>query len=160
MNAPLSAIRLRNASGWASGERARWLVALYAYVVALLIRMALQPLLDDEAPLLFFSIAAVAVQYYYGLAPALLVAVLGLLTGDYFFLEPYQSFTWPEWEDVADIVYNIASTVCLMVLIHEVRRARYESALLAEIAESRYRMLLDAEVDRKALETETQARAV
>jgi K+-sensing histidine kinase KdpD len=150
MTVRISQTFLRNARAWAPVGRAGWPVALFAFVVALLIRMALQPVLDDECPLLFFSIAVLIVHYRYGLGPALLVALLGLPAGDYFFVAPYQTFGWPEWEDVADIVYNVASTICFMVLIQQLRRARYESALLAEVSESRYQMLLDSTGNREA----------
>jgi K+-sensing histidine kinase KdpD len=142
---------LRNARTWAPGGAAGWLAAGFAFVLALLIRMALHPVLDDEFPLLFFGIATLGIQFYFGLGPALLIAALSVPTGDYFFVEPYQTFAWPDWDDALNISYYIASTACFMVLIEKLRRARYESALLAEIAESRYRMLLDAAGDREAL---------
>lgn len=159
MSTLIPRIRLKNAGAWARHGRARWPVSIAAFLVALLARMALHPLLDDELPLLFFSIATLVVQFYFGLAPALLVAALSLPAGDYFFVPPYNTFAWPEQEDVLDIAYYIVSTGCFMVLIQYLRRALYQSVLLAEIAESRYRMLLDAEAEREALETEIQTRA-
>jgi hypothetical protein len=45
-----------------------------------------------------------------------------------------------------------------MVLIQYLRRALYQSVLLAEIAESRYLMLLDSEADRAAAESEMHER--
>jgi hypothetical protein len=50
------------------------------------------------------------------------------------------------------------STALLMLLIQYLRRAQYQSVLLAEIAESRQLMLLDAETDRTALESEIEKR--
>jgi len=49
-------------------------------------------------------------------------------------------------------------TIVYMVLVQYLRRAQYQSVLLAEVAQSRYLMLLDSESDRAAAEAELEAR--
>jgi K+-sensing histidine kinase KdpD len=82
------------------------------------------------------------------------LALISLPVADYVFLPPYLSFEIPDAEDMLLITYYVGSTALLMVCIQYLRRAQYQSVLLAEIAESRYLMLLDSETDRADAEAD------
>ena len=151
-------IMLRNARAWAPRTPLKWVAVIAAFAAALIIRMALHEYLGPRYPLLLFTIATLLVHFFFGLLPAIVLALVSLPAGVYLFVPPYLSFTMPETEDVFIIGYYIGSTVLFMVLIQYLRRAQYQSVLLSEIAESRYLMLLDSEADRAAAEAEIQGR--
>jgi K+-sensing histidine kinase KdpD len=151
-------IRLRNARAWAPRNPARWLWAIAAFLLAFLLRLALHDALGPRLPLVSFTLATIVIHFFYGLGPALLIAAVALPVADYAFIPPYFEFDLPDAEDILLIVYYICTTALLMTLIQYLRRAQYQSVLLAEIAESRQLMLLDSEADRAAVEAEIQAR--
>jgi K+-sensing histidine kinase KdpD len=113
-------------------------------------------LFGPRNPLLFFTIATLASHFFFGLAPAVMVALAGLPTGIFLFVPPYFSFNGIQADDVIRMASFAGYTVLYMVLIQYLRRSQYQSVLLAEIAESRYLMLLDSEADRAAVETEIE----
>jgi K+-sensing histidine kinase KdpD len=152
-------IRLRNARAWAPRTSFRWVAAILAFLVALTARLAFHDFFGPRNPLLFFTIATLVVHFFYGLGPAVMVALAGLPTGVFLFVPPYFSFDGIQRDDVIRVASFAGYTVLYMVLIQHLRRAQYQSVLLAEIAESRYLMLLDSEADRADAETEIQNRA-
>jgi K+-sensing histidine kinase KdpD len=159
MSTIIPRIRLRNARAWAPRTRLRWLAAILAFLIALIVRLAFHDYLGPRNPLLFFTIATLIVHFFFGLAPAAVVALAGLPTGILLFVPPYFSFDGIQRDDVIRIASFAGYTILYMVLVQYLRRAQYQSVLLAEIAESRYLMLLDSELDRAAAEDEIQRRA-
>jgi K+-sensing histidine kinase KdpD len=151
-------IRLRNARAWAPRTRARWAAAIVAFLIALIARLAFHDLMGPRNPLLFFTIATLAVHFFFGLAPAVMMALASLPTGIFLFVPPYFSFDGIHADDVVRVATFSGYTALYMVLIQYLRRAQYQSVLLAEIAESRYLMLLDSETDRNAAEAEMERR--
>jgi K+-sensing histidine kinase KdpD len=152
-------IRLRNARAWAPRTRLKWLAAILAFLAALAVRLAFHDFFGPRNPLLFFTIATLAIHFFFGLGPAVMVALAGLPTGIVLFVPPYFSFDGLQGDDLIRAASFATYTVLYMVLIQYLRRAQYQSVLLAEIAESRYIMLLDSESDRAAAESEIQRRA-
>jgi signal transduction histidine kinase len=69
----------------------RYGFAALAVALALLIRLALDPLLKDRLPFLLFSLVVVAVAWYGGFGPSCLALVTGILAAGYFFLQPRYS---------------------------------------------------------------------
>jgi K+-sensing histidine kinase KdpD len=151
-------IRLRNARAWAPRGPPKWLVAILAFLVALAARLAFHDLFGPRNPLLFFTIATLAIHFFFGLGPAVMVALAGLPTGVFLFVPPYFSSDGIQADDVIRVASFAGYTVLYMVLVQSLRRSQYQSVLLAEIAESRYLMLLDSEADRAAAETEIHRR--
>lgn len=143
---------------WAPRTPLRWPLAAAALVAAVLVRLSLHELLGPQFPLISFTLATLIVHFFLGLGPALLVALASLPVGTYLFVPPYNTFTMPEPQDFYLITYFVITTALFMVLIQYLRRALYQSVLLAEVAESRYLMLLDSEADRTAAETEMRER--
>ncbi len=151
-------LRLRNARAWAPRSPARWMFALIAFLAALGLRLALHDFLGARVPLVTFTLATILVHFFFGLGPAIAIALVSLPVADFFFVPPYFELEMPDNEDLFLIVYYMASTAMLMVLIQYLRRAQYQSVLLAEVAESRQLMLLDSEADRALLEAEIESR--
>jgi K+-sensing histidine kinase KdpD len=151
-------IKLRNARAWAPRTPLRWFVAFAAFLAALALRLLLHDTFGARYPLIFFTMATLMVHFFLGLAPALAVALVSLPVGAFLFVPPYNTFGIPDNDDLFLIAYYVGSTALLMVLIQYLRRALYQSVLLAEVAESRYLMLLDSEADRDAAELEIRER--
>ncbi len=151
-------IRLKNARAWAPRGRSRWLWAFVAFLVAFLLRLALHQFIGPRFPLVFFTLATILVHFIYGLGPALFIALAAFPLANYAFVPPYFEWDLPDYQDLLLISYYLCTTALLMVLIQYLRRAQYQSVLLAEIAESRQLMLLDSEADRAALEAEIESR--
>jgi K+-sensing histidine kinase KdpD len=160
MRAPsaLPKIVLRNARAWAPRTKVKWAAVIIAFLGALIVRLALHEQLGPRYPLLFFTMVTLVVHFFYGLLPALVLAFMSLPTGLYLFVPPYVTLSVPDGDDLLRVVNYIVVTAVFMVLIQYLRRAQYQAALLYEIAESRYLMLLDSEADRSAIEEETQSR--
>jgi len=154
----LPRLRLRNARAWAPRTRKRWLIAVAAFLSAVLTRLALHKVLGHHAPLLFFSIAALVAHFFFGLWPGILVAVAGLPTGIILFVPPFFAADGLDGQDMIRVATFAGYTIVYMVLVQYLRRAQYQSVLLAEVAQSRYLMLLDSESDRAAAEAELEAR--
>jgi two-component system, LuxR family, sensor kinase FixL len=71
-------------------------LAPIAVALALAVRVALQPLLGDEAPYLFFVPAVLVAASLGGLGPGLLATALGLILGCCFVASDFPHFSRPE----------------------------------------------------------------
>ena len=70
---------------------ARYGVALLSVAIAASLRFAIDPILGEVWPLLFFFIPVILAAWYGGLGPGLLATTLSLLLGDYLFIAPRYS---------------------------------------------------------------------
>jgi len=147
-------MKIRNAKSWAPSGPERWVMTVAVSLLAFMVRMALEPVLHGRFPLLAFTLSTLFVHYRYGLAPALVSAVVAFPVGVYYFLPPYGEFGPMEREDVLTIIAYILLTGAFILVIQRLRRAQYRAELLAEVAESRYLMLLQSDNDREAAERE------
>jgi signal transduction histidine kinase len=69
----------------------RYGIAVLAVAVALLGRLAIDSLVENRLPFLFFTLAVVAVAWHGGFGPSFLALVLGGLAVSWFFLSPRYS---------------------------------------------------------------------
>jgi len=150
----LQRMKIQNVKSWAPTGPGRWVMTIAICLLAFFIRMSMQPLLHGRFPLLAFTLSTLYVHYRYGLGPALLSAIVAFPVGVYFFLPPYGQFGALETEDVLTAGSYGLLTIAFMVVIQRLRRAQYRAELLAEVAESRYIMLLQSDKDREAAERE------
>ena len=95
-------MEFRNRRAWRINPTEGYLVAIVAFVAALLIRLQLQSVLDDNLPTFFFTLATIGVAARYGLYPALLTIALSLPTSLFFFVKPYDTFGVPTFNDALD----------------------------------------------------------
>jgi len=89
-----------------------------------------------------FLIAAVLVEYYCGLAPAVCVMLFGLCLADYLFVPPYGHLDVIDASDLRLLISYPLITILVITLVERLRRAQYRAELLAAVAKSRYEMLL------------------
>ena len=99
------------------------------------IGFGLRYLVQDELlfrlPFMFFVPAALLAAWYGGLGPGVAAMVAGLLLGDYFFLEPHQSWgplTAPGRMAVGSYTLSCLAGIALLQLLH-VRNRRLERRL-------------------------------
>ncbi|WP_027210726.1 DUF4118 domain-containing protein [Burkholderia sp. WSM2232] len=135
-------MEVKNSKRWAPRGRNRWIAAAAALVAAAIIRTVLHPLLGPFMPGTAFLVAAVLVEYYCGLAPALCVMLLGLCLADYLFVPPYGHIEVIDASDLHLLISYPLMTVFVIGLVERLRRAQYRAELLAAVAQSRYEMLL------------------
>jgi PAS domain S-box-containing protein len=134
-------VKIHNAKRWAPGGATPYAVAVLALVAAWALRFALHPIINDNLPFLSFTIAALLVEFYCGLGPALLAMVGGFLLGTYYFVPPYATFLMPEIWDLVYTVGYFAVVLLGIALIESLQRSRYEARLMREVAQSRLDML-------------------
>src|SRR5262245_42819935 len=70
---------------------ARYGIAVLSIAIAAALRLALDPILGEVSPLIFFFLPVVLAAWYGGLGPGLLATALSLLLGDYLFVAPRYS---------------------------------------------------------------------
>ena len=125
----------------------RYAVALLAIVVALLVRLALSPLLGDYVPYITLFPAIAFCAWYCGVGPSILSVVLALIGTKYWFIPPVDSLRIVGTAQIVSIlVFLLASSV--LVVMGEARRRREAvlSAAQGELEEAvRHRT---AELDR------------
>lgn len=102
----------------------------------------LHPLLGPIMPGTMFLIAAVLVEYYCGLGPAVLVMLIGMGLADFLFVPPYGQIEVIDASDFRLLVSFPLITIVVITLVERLRRAQYRAELLALVAQSRYEMLL------------------
>ena len=89
-----------------------------------------------------FLIAAVLVEYFCGLAPAVCVMAVGLCLADYLFVPPYGRIDVIDQSDIRLLVSYPLITIVVITLVERLRRAQYRAQLLSAVSQSRYEMLL------------------
>jgi K+-sensing histidine kinase KdpD len=135
-------MEVKNSRRWAPRGRNRWLIAAAALFTAAVVRTLLHPLLGPIMPGTAFLIAAVLVEYYCGLGPAICVMISGLILADFLFVPPYGRITVIDGSDVRLLVSYPLITILVITLVERLRRAQYRGELLSAVAQSRYEMLL------------------
>src|ERR1700716_3880017 len=103
--------------------------ALLATLLALLVRLALNPLLGDYVPYITFVPAVAFCAWYCGIGPFLLSVVLALVAAQYWFIPPIHSLRVVGTAQVVGILAFL-SVSGVLVAMGEGRRRR-EIALLA-----------------------------
>jgi hypothetical protein len=112
------------------------------------VRLLLHPLLGPVMPGTAFSVAAVLVEYYFGLAPALTVMLAGLCIADFLFVPPYANFSVFDRSDLLFVVSYPLVALVVITLVERLRRAQFRAELVTSVAQSRYEMLLRHDNDR------------
>ncbi|MGF6770886.1 K+-sensing histidine kinase KdpD [Paraburkholderia sp. GAS199] len=135
-------MQVQNARRWAPRGTRAWITAAAALAIAAGVRLLLHPLIGPIMPGTAFCIAASLIEYFFGLAPALAVMLVGLGLADYLFVPPYATIDVFNRADVILIFSYPMVTLFIIVLIERLRRAQFRAELIASVAQSRYEMLL------------------
>jgi len=147
---------VRNARRWAPGGWAAWAGVGCAVGLAFLIRLELHPVLQSEYPFLLFTVAALLVEYFLGLGPAVFAVISGLLLGIYFFVPPYNSFLIPEPLDLFFIAGYLIINSLAITLIEDLQRSKYALGLMKNVLQSRLEMLERSNIEREFAERQAQ----
>lgn len=143
-------MEVRNAKRWAKAGPQPYLAALFGYFVALAVRFALAPVIDNHFPMLFFAINCVVIAFLYGFWPSIFILALSLPTASFFFVQPLYTFDPISRDDVYVFVFYTALITLTAFMFEWVRREQYRATLLARVSDSRYRLLVEADEDRRA----------
>ena len=120
--------------------------AFAAVMIALAVRLLLDPGLQDDYPFIPFFVAVIAATWYGGAGTGTFAFLLGLATGKYFFVSPrYTIFAFDRSSDIVGLVFAIVAGLSILLTI-AIRRnvvhrlAASESSLRR--SEERYRSLV------------------
>jgi PAS domain S-box-containing protein len=120
----------------------RYGVAFLAIVLATVLRMWLDPYLEDRAPFSTYFVAIMFTAWYGGIGPAIFCMVVGALAADYCFIEPRFSFYFQDWigygiENVAALALYLMVGIAIAVLSESLlagqRRTEVARAQLAKV---------------------------
>lgn len=135
----------------------RYGVAALATVIALLLKLGLDPLIEIDTPFLAFLSAVMVSAWFGGIGPGLLATALTALLGDYFFIGPHQLF----WEQNLGENLPLGLFVLEGMLISSLSATLHTSWQRAEVSklkaqqhqedlrrsEERYRLLIEGVKD-------------
>ena len=85
-----------------------------AVILATLLRMWLDPFLENRAPFSTYFVAIMFAAWYGGIGPSLVVMVVGALAADYFFIEPRGSLYLYNWV-AYDVEHEVAMGLYFLV---------------------------------------------
>lgn len=142
-------MKLKNRSRWVRRPLHGIAAALIAFLVAWAVRSLLHPFLNEKLPVLFFFLAAVCVAFRYGIWNSLLCVALSVPTTIYYFVPPFGQWAPVDKEDIYLLVYYFMTTIVCALLFERVNRERYNSELLSRVADSRYRLMVELDEDRR-----------
>lgn len=145
-------MNIRNSKRWSKAGPESYLVGFGGLCMAFVLRYMLHPVLDDHIPMLLFAVNCLVIAYFYGFWPSFWMLLLSMPIAFYFFVKPYGTFDqFLDKEDIFLFVgYStlVGLTAIMLELLH---RAQYKSALLVLVSETRYRLLVEADEDRRLL---------
>jgi PAS domain S-box-containing protein len=130
--------------------RSRYGVAVLASLLALLLRLLLEPILRGEAPLLVFVMAVVLSAWYGGLGPSLLATALSAVLGTYFFLPPVFSLSITKVADGIHLSLFLVEGILIGWLSERLRKAMQRTeaiALSLRESQENYRLLVEGVED-------------
>ena len=104
-----------------------YVVAVLAVGLALLVKLLLDPLIDEESPFLLFFGAVIIGTWFGGLGPGLLATALATLTAGYFFLSPTYPLLVDDFGQVLRLALFVLEGAFISVLVAIMRSARRQS---------------------------------
>jgi len=129
---------------------------LAAVVIAFGVRHALHAVLQAQFPFVSFTVAAVLVEFFFGLGPALVAVFAGLFLGTYFFVPPFGSLAIPEPLDLVFVGAYLVVVLLVVCLIEDLQRSRYALSLMKDVLQSRLEMLERSNAERTLAERSAQ----
>jgi PAS domain S-box-containing protein len=136
----------------------RYGVAIASVVLALLSKLALEPLIVQETPFLLVFAAVIVSAWYGGLGPGLLATVTAGLATDYFFLPPVNAFSGFGGETIPLVLYTLEGLLINGIVVG-LRHARQRAEASTREAESHQEQLRQSE-ERYRVVAETASDAI
>jgi PAS domain S-box-containing protein len=113
-------------------RKARYGIAVFSVALAAVVRLALEPVVGHDVPLMIFVVAVIVASWCGGLGPGLLATALSILIGDYLFLAPrYSIFYYSNPYNLNRVVVFALIGTIFSLLINWLRnsiKAEQESA--------------------------------
>jgi PAS domain S-box-containing protein len=104
-----------------------YVVAVLAVGLALLVKLLLDPLIEEESPFLLFFGAVMIGAWFGGLGPGLLATALAALTASYFFLSPTYPLLVGDFGQVLRLALFVLEGAFISVLVATMRSARRQA---------------------------------
>ena len=101
----------------------RYLISVAALLLAILLSLALKPLIRGETPTLFFLAAVIISARWNGLRAAAVTIILSILALDYFFIEPIYAIGLA-WKDLPIVAEFVAVALLVSSLNEASQRAK------------------------------------
>ncbi len=144
-------MEIKNAKRWAPAGAEPYYMAILGFILAFAVRYTLIPVVDDHLPMLFFAINCVIIAYLYGFWPSFFVLTISIPTALFFFVKPYNKFDGIVETDLFIMIVYITLTVLTALMFELLHRSHYKAELLVRVSESRYRLLVEADEDRRKI---------
>ena len=151
-------MEIKNAKRWATGGLEPYYMALLGYILAFAVRNSATPFLDGHLPMLFFAINCIVIAFLYGFWPSFLILLLSIPTALFFFVKPFSTFSGFAEEDLFLMILYFTLISLMAFMFELLRRAQYKSELIIRVSESRYRLLVEADEDRRTILEKTESR--
>src|SRR5205085_3098681 len=114
----------------------RYLISVAALLLAILLSLALKPLIRGETPTLFFLAAVIISARWNGLRAAAVTIILSILALDYFFIEPIYAIGLA-WKDLPIVAEFVAVALLVSSLNEASQRAKVALARANEELEKK-----------------------
>ncbi|MCU0759603.1 MAG: ATP-binding protein [Steroidobacteraceae bacterium] len=115
------------------GSWQAWALAGTLLAAALVLRLALDPVLGLRYPFGTIYLAVGVVGWFLGVVPAVAVAVLGFLGGNWMFVEPRGTLLAAGGKDAVELVFFVAICAGIVLLVRRVHQR--EASLRRSLAE-------------------------
>ncbi|MEI7678381.1 MAG: DUF4118 domain-containing protein [Betaproteobacteria bacterium] len=154
--APEDDLRIRNAQRWSPGGWRPFLWALAMVSGAFLVRYGLHDFLQEKQPFTLFTFTAILTAFFFGYGPAVMVILVGLLLGVYYFVPPFDAFLMPEFLDLVYVGGYLLISSLSVYMIEGLQRSKYALRLMHEVLESRLEMIERSNAERTLAERVAQ----
>lgn len=141
---------IKNSKRWSPPGVFPLLLALTCWSAAFLARLGLHGWLSGQLPMFFFVVNCLALAFFLGFWPAMAALVTSIPVAWFSFVAPTFQFDSIERSDVLAATGAFLVTVMAAGLIEWLRRSLYCAELHARVSDSRYRMLVDIDQDRRS----------
>ena len=138
---------LHNSSEW-SKTKPLWqglLVSVLLTSAATLIRIVIHEQVQPSLPFQLFYLSIVISTFYFGWMSGLFSTSLSIMSGFYFFIQPYDSFELPSTSDIYLIAVNLVTMLVCVFIIEYLQRLIYTSSVLLKASKNNYKLYIRSE---------------
>jgi K+-sensing histidine kinase KdpD len=142
-------MQIQNSRKWSqySAQQA-WVGTAAIIFAAFAIRFVLHPYLEPYVPFHFFIVGCLVVQYLFGYKFAVSAVVVSAALGEYYFVQPYNSFGALSLSDLIITINFALVTLAAVAFMEPLQRSLYLRNLLLKVLDSRHKISLYRENDR------------
>lgn len=118
--------------------RDSFLILLAAFIV----RYDVHEWIEPYAPFHFFMVACLIIAFRYGYKSALICLMISVFVGNYFFVQPYETFGPATISDFIQTFNFLAVTAVAIGMVEKLQRTIYAQKLLIQVMRDRQRSML------------------